>query len=330
MRIRKSWLVAILLLGLAGGAFGVWVLLHPASLFVQPWRAERSQMSDRVLFGPYPVEADFVALEKRGVTTIISLLDPAIPYEKVLLAQERERAARHGMQVRNFPMASILGRSFGADYIKNSRAAAQAALAAEGTAYIHCYLGLHRAKNVQKYLAQFGATADYRGSVAGTRPADTQALDRANFAFMDGRYDAALSELATIRAPGPGALQLAGWAHYRKGEIAQARERFSRALALDAGDLESRTGLAYCALRDGEPDQAAAGFEAVLRARPGDGAAIEGLAHARHRQGRDADAIALFRQALARNPDNAETRAMLDRRQAAPPAAAATAGAATE
>ena len=321
MRLRKSWLVAGLLFALAGGGFGVWVLLHPASLFVQPWRAERSQLSDQVLFGPYPVEADFVALKQRGVTTIISLLDPAIPYEKILLAQERERAARHGMEVRNFPMASILGQSFGADYLKNSRAAAQAALAAEGTAYIHCYLGLHRARNVQKFLAASSATAAYQGAVVAARPADTQALDRANFAFMEGRYDAALAELTTIPSPGPAALQLAGWAHYRKGETTEARAQFERALALDPGDLEARTGMAYCALRDNQADQAATGFEAVLRARPRDAAALEGLAYARHRQGRSGEAVALFQQALARNPGNAETRAMLKRLQDESPAA---------
>jgi Flp pilus assembly protein TadD len=301
-----------------------------ASVFVQPWRATQSMVSDRVIFGPYPVEDDFVALKQRGVSTIISLLDPAIPYEKVLLAQERERAARHGMVVRNFPMASILGQSFGADYMKNSKAAAEAALAAEGTAYIHCYLGLHRAKNVEKYLAQSHATASYEGSVATARPADTQALDRANFAFMDGDYDTALAELATIRQPGAPALQLAGWSHYRKGEIPQARERFSRALALDGDDLESRSGLAYCALREGDPAGAETGFAAILAQRPDDPAAIEGLAHALHRQGRDEEARTWFTRALALNPDNPETRGMLDRLQPSSPAAAPSAGAAAD
>ena len=58
------------------------------------------------------------------------------------------------MTVKNFPMGSILGQKFGEHYSTNSKAAAEAALSADGVAYIHCYLGLHRARNVQRYLAE--------------------------------------------------------------------------------------------------------------------------------------------------------------------------------
>ena len=82
----RRLVLAVLALGVVGFAFGVWVLLHPASIFVQPWRAERAATPvDGVLMGPYPVEEDFVELKRRGVTTIISLLEPNVPYEKVLI-----------------------------------------------------------------------------------------------------------------------------------------------------------------------------------------------------------------------------------------------------
>jgi tetratricopeptide (TPR) repeat protein len=323
MRARKwPWIGGLLALALAGGGFGIWVLLHPASMWVQPWRAERSAVTDGVVFGPYPVEDDFIELKQRGVTTIISLLDPAIPYESVLLGQERERAARHGMQLLNFPMASILGQSFGADYARNSKAAAEAALNARGTAYIHCYLGLHRAVNVEKYLAQFRSTARYPGSVASVRSPDTLALDQANFAFLDADYAGTLAQLATIRTPRPAAMQLAGWANYRLGRIPAAREQFNRALAIDPDDLESQTGLAYCALRDGDLVSSEQRFTEILSKRPEDPAAIEGLAYAKYRQGHADEARALFSRALALNPANDETRGMLNRLQVASPAVA--------
>jgi tetratricopeptide (TPR) repeat protein len=323
MRARKwPWLAGLLALALAGGGFGIWVLLHPASMWVQPWRAERSAVVDGVVFGPYPVEDDFVELKRRGVTTIISLLDPAIPYESVLLGQERERAARYGMQLLNFPMASILGQSFGTDYARNSRAAAQAAINARGIAYIHCYLGLHRAVNVEKYLAQFRSTTRYAGSVTSARSPDTLALDQANVAFVDTDYAGTLAQLATIQTPGPAALQLAGWAHYRLGQIPAARERFSRALAIDPDELESQTGLAYCALRDGDLASSEQRFTEILSKRAEDPAAIEGLAYVKYRQGHADEARALFGRALALNPDNDETRGMLNRLQAASPAVA--------
>jgi tetratricopeptide (TPR) repeat protein len=323
MRARKwPWMAGLLALALAGGGFGIWVLLHPASLWVQPWRAERSAAVGGVVFGPYPVEDDFVELKRRGVTTVISLLDPAIPYESVLLGQERERAARYGMQLLNFPMASILGQSFGADYDRNSRAAAEAALDARGTAYIHCYLGLHRAVNVKKYLAQFRSTTRYAGSVASDRSPDTLALDRANFAFLDADYAGALAQLATIQTPRPASMQLAGWANYRLGRIQAAREQFNRALSVDPGDLESQTGLGYCALREGDLAGSEQRFTEVLSRRPEDPAAIEGLAYVKYRQGDSAQARALFSRALALNPGNDETRGMLNRLQAASPAIA--------
>ena len=319
---RWRWLAALLALALAGGGFGVWVLLHPASLWVQPWRAQESVVANGVVFGPYPVEDDFVSLKQRGVTTIISLLDPTIPYEAVLLGQERERARRHGMTLLNYPMASILGQSFGADYVRNARAAADAATHADGIAYIHCYLGLHRARNVEKYLAQSRVAVRYAGTVAPERPADTQTLDRANFAFLGGDYTGTLAQLALIRAPQPAALELAGWANYRLGRIAAARELFDRALARDPGNLESQAGLAYCDLRDGDLERAGQGFSRILARRPDDTASVEGLAYVKYRQG-DADAArALFTRALALNPRNEETRGMLHRLQTAPPAVA--------
>lgn len=318
---RKVVLCALLLCAL-GGAFGVWVLLHPASIWVQPWRAQQSTMSEQVIFGPYPVEEDFVALKKRGVTTIISLLDSNIPYEKVLLAQERERAARHGMQVQNFPMASILGQSFGADYVRNSEAAAMAAMNADGTAYIHCYLGMHRAVNVRKFLDRFHATSSYAGNRPTTRSADTQLLDRANFAFLEADYETTLREIARMAQPTIASMQLAGWAHYRLDRIDAAREQFGRLLALSPDDTEAMSGMAYCALRSGDLADAEARFSTILARLPEDVAALEGLGHVKYRQGNPAEARTYFQRALARSPGNPETRQMLEKLQSAPVSAA--------
>jgi len=303
------------------GLFGVWVLLHPASIWVQPWRATQSTADDDVIFGPYPVEEDFVALKAKGVTTIISLLDSNIPYEKVLLAQERERAARHGMQVLNFPMASILGQSFGRDYVKNSRAAAQAAHQAEGTAYIHCYLGLHRAKNVQKFLDTFATSATYVGAQS-ERTEDFQAAERALVAFRAGRYQHSLAELDKIPNKGIRAARQEAWTHYRLLRIDAARAGFERVLREDPLDQEAHVGWAYCALFENKLLDAGERFSQVLSRDPDDVGAIEGLAHVRYRQSDPAAAKALFERAAGFNPDNIETRQMLERLEAS--AAAAT------
>ena len=307
------------------GALGVWVLLHPASIFVQPWRAQRSATPvEDVLLGPYPVEADFVELKKRGVTTIISLLEPNVPYEKVLLEQERERAARHGMTVRNFPMGSILGQKFGNDYAKNSRAAADAALAADGIAYIHCYLGLHRARNVQLHLSNHASPALFAGTNA-TPDADLTAERRAKVLFDEAKYAESLAVLATVTHKTPRVLRVEAWNHYRLLRIDAARAAFAQVLALQPGDPDATAGLAYCDLFENRLDAADAGFKPGAQA--GEASSVEGLAHVRYRQGRRTEARELFERAAALNPANVETRQMLDRLQDVPVQGAAAAGA---
>lgn len=296
------------------GALGVWVLLHPASIFVQPWRAERTATSaEDVLLGPYPVEADFITLKQRGVTTIISLLEPNVPYEKVLLEQERERAARYGMTVKNFPMGSILGQKFGNDYAKNSKAAAEAAINADGIAYIHCYLGLHRARNVQSYLAQQVRSNNYAGSTASASAADLDNEHIAQTAFDARDYPRSLEALARISDKGLRAARLEAWNYYRLRRLPEARATFERVLREFPGDLDALNGLAYSSLADGQLDTAELAFTQILSADTNDVSAIEGMGHVRYRQGRRADAKTLFVRAAKLNPNNGETQQMLER-----------------
>lgn len=305
--------LAAFVLGVVGFAFGVWVLLHPASVFVQPWRAEQTPAPVAgILLGPYPVEADFVELKKRGVTTLISLLEPNVPYEKVLLEKERALAARHGMTVKNFPMGSILGQTFGGDYAKNSRAAAEAALAADGGVYIHCYLGLHRAGDVRRYLAEHAQvqTALFEARNVG---ADHHVEDRAARMFREGRFQDVLAALSDVADKSPRLLRLQGWSLYRLRRLDEARAAFAQALALAPDDQDARIGLAYCDLSQGRLPQAEAAFTALRRQHPDDIAVLEGLGIVYYRQARWPEAEGVLADALARNPGNGETRQMRER-----------------
>jgi len=307
------------------GALGVWVLLHPASIFVQPWRAQRTATAaEDVLLGPYPVEADFVALKQRGVTTIISLLEPNVPYEKVLLEQEQERAARYGMTVKNFPMGSILGQKFGNDYAKNSKAAAEAAINADGIAYIHCYLGLHRARNVQSYLAQQVHSSNYAGSTASVSAADLDNEHIAQTAFDARDYRRSLEALARIPNKGLRAARLEAWNYYRLRRLSEARATFDKVLREHPGDLDALNGLAYSSLADSQLDAAELAFIQILSADTDDVSAIEGMGHVRYRQGRRAEAKTLFARAAKLNPNNIETQQMLERLRDAPAEGATT------
>ena len=272
-------------------------------------------VSSRFILGPYPLEEDFVNLERKGVSTIISLLDPDLPYEKILLDQEQVLAMQHGMRVLNFPMASILGQSFGKDYVANSRAAAQAAIESKGIIYIHCYLGLHRASHVQRFLEDYagGSTATQQGSLQPGRSEDVLALDRANIAFMQGHYEQSLRELAEIHAKDYQATLLEAWSNYRLGKIGEARSGFAKVAAERPDLADAAGGLGFCALQSGDLDEAGRQFKLVLSMHPHDAQALAGLGHVKYRQGRLAEARILFERVLTQYPDDIEAREMLEK-----------------
>lgn len=307
--------VGLLVLGILGFLFGVWVLLHPASVFVQPWRAVRAEAPvNGVLFGPYPVEADFADLKKRGVTTIVSLLKPSVPYEKVLLEKEQELAKRYGMTVQNFPMGSILGQKFGDDYVANSKAAAQAALDAKGVAYIHCYLGLHRAKYVQQYLAeQAHVKAEAFEGVNAVSDADHKAERRARELSKAGRYEESQALLATIQKPSPRTIRVQAWNYYRMQKIDQARAAFQQVLSLERNDFSALTGLAYCDLFENRLPEAEKAFTSLAQSQPKDVSVLDGLASTYYRQSRWVEAKEALTKLLAIESNNPDAKHMLER-----------------
>lgn len=318
MRISlgRKWLLLAAAVALLGAAAGVWVLLHPASFVVQPWRAQQSVTAARFMFGPYPVDADMVRLKATGVTTIISLLNPSLPYESVLLDQEKARAQRLGIRVLNFPMGSILGQRFGADYERNSRAAAEAAIASDGTVYIHCYLGLHRARSVRDYLEQHAGQADTRqfhGSIAHNRSPRQLANERAQGLFEQEDYEGALRELGSVQPPDYAAYVLTGWIELRRNDNALARDQFRQATGMPDAKADSWDGLGFALLRLDDLDGAGSAFGQALTLAPQDNDAMQGMAQTLYRQNKPAQARPLLEQLHADDPDNPEVKQLLER-----------------
>ncbi len=296
--------------------FSVWLVLNPAHPIWRHLHAEISDPNAQLIVGPYPSEDDFRRLKANGVTLIVSLLDPSIPYETILLDRERELAAQMGMRFLDFPMASILGVGFGKDYDKNAAAAA-AAVADEinnkhGKVFLHCYLGIHRVKSVEDLLQpQQIASSKYRIR-EGERTPDEALLDQAQASFEHAHYGEALAFLEQIPQRDGAAETLYGWSSLKLGQIQSAKTHFLEAVKLDPGNADARVGIGYAALRENDLQTANEEFSKIPESAR-DGQALVGLAIVQFRQGRLAEAETLLHAALLKDPGNADAQALLAR-----------------
>jgi tetratricopeptide (TPR) repeat protein len=310
-----KWVAAFAVLAMSGGAAAFYVLITPSNPFTKLFRGTMTTApSDaRIVMGPYPLPDDFADLAAQGVETIVSLLDPRLPYERVLIERERTLAAEHGMDVLNYPMASVLGQSLGSDHEARVAQAAEAIATLPGKVFLHCYLGIHRAQSVVDAVAALGVDTERYLVREGERAPSALVLDQAQAHYEQGRNEAAATALAGLASPTPDALLLHGWVLYRMQDVAAARGRFAAALADDAENHGARIGLGYCALRESDLAAAASHFEAAIVARPQDVDALVGIGLVRYRQGRGEEAATHLRVVLGLAPEHAEARTILAR-----------------
>ncbi|MBI3661526.1 MAG: tetratricopeptide repeat protein [Acidobacteria bacterium] len=292
---------------------GMWVLLTPDNALVRFFSAKISDKDSPVIVGPYPAESDFRILKKHGVTLVVSLLDPRLPHERVLLERERKLAEKHGMRWMNYPMISIFGKEVGADYEANAAAAADAIVHEAGKVYLHCYLGLHRVKTVRELLEARGKPTGTYLVRKGERNERALTLDAAQADFDAGRFEDAIVKLKTIQPQDFPVQMLSAWSHYRLGNVDEARALFEGVLRTSPTNNEARNGLGYCALRQNDLAAAEQQFTAVLKDVPRDPTAHSGLAMVYYRQKRLEPAAEHLEAALRSGRKNAEAQELLDR-----------------
>ncbi|MDP9264281.1 MAG: hypothetical protein M3O85_08190 [Acidobacteriota bacterium] len=144
------------LMALAAG-FVFYEFLHGQSLMVAGRAAKVEEVSERLSFGPYPDKNALKLLKEKGYDSVISLLHPAIPFEGVLIEQEKKNGADLGLKVYSFPMLP---------WISDNRAALSGIQKLiqrpYGRYYVHCYLGQHRV-NLVRRMAGYGSSAEEAG-----------------------------------------------------------------------------------------------------------------------------------------------------------------------
>src|SRR5579863_2713508 len=102
---RRTTIVVVCVILAVAAAF--WVLITPDNPLTSYFSAPITVRDARVIVGPYPREADFQLLKRNHVDTVVSLLDPKLPFERVLLDRERSLAEQYGMRLLDFPMGSL-------------------------------------------------------------------------------------------------------------------------------------------------------------------------------------------------------------------------------
>jgi len=287
------------------------VLITPDNPVMRIFRGEISDIAAGVIIGPYPVESDFKKLSGNGVETIVSLLDPALPYEKQLLEKENALAKQYRMRLLNFPMASILGQKMGAYYDNNARAAADAIAATQGKVYLHCYLGIHRVATVKNLLETRQIKVGRYTLREGERNKLDLQLDIAEKNYREGNYQQVRQLLDAMKQPSPAALLLHGWADFRLGNIATARKYFNSATTSMPEANEPLLGLAYCDLRENNLSAAEARFIQVIKDDAANIEALNGMGLVRFRQGRLSEAAGYLKKVLQMNPQHPEANATL-------------------
>lgn len=122
--ISRKIFILLGLVTVVGSAAAWRVLIVPDNHLTSLFRRQVSDVDARIVIGPYPVARDFRLLKQNYVGLVVSLLDPAIPYEATLFERESDPAAAQPQflsALRQAPdNADVLGR-LGLTYCRAGR-----------------------------------------------------------------------------------------------------------------------------------------------------------------------------------------------------------------
>lgn len=311
---KKTLLLCVSVGLLAAGSFGYYLIVTPTNPLVRFFRSPKVALAETtVSYGPYPTADDFVQLKKDRVQVVISLLNPAIPYEAQLFAEEQKNAADYGMELYNFPMSSILGQTFGNDYEKNARAAATLINSLDQRVYIHCYLGVHRVAHVIELARAesdkkvFTLHAHTKWSDQTFEPTFQKALQQ----YKIGDYAGVIALIPEQPDLNTSSKNLLGWSHYQIGHTEIAQRIFSEIIAVDPTNNGAHSGYGYAALRLGSLDDAMLHFNKAVEIDQNDAESLAGLGIGFFRRQQFGDARTYLHKALIINPQNLEATDLL-------------------
>jgi putative PEP-CTERM system TPR-repeat lipoprotein len=178
----------------------------------------------------------------------------------------------------------------------------KAAALAPKVAALHTSLGLSRIK--QGDQAKGLSELELGASLDTTSPKGAMALVQAEMSMK--HYDKALAAAQALVKQQPDNAQAhgtLGGVYEAKGDFANARASFEKAVALDPSFLPASAHLAQLDLNDKKPADAEARFTSVLKKDPKNITAMTALAELAIMQGQQDKATTWFEKASSENPD---------------------------
>jgi tetratricopeptide (TPR) repeat protein len=194
-------------------------------------------------------------------------------------------------------------------------AAADSIEKANGKVYLHCYLGVHRGKDVEKVLIDRGVTTgEY---VMGEKDSNGVIVENAEILYEREDYDNAVktaSEVANSNSDfAIRALHVIGWSQYQQKNYPAAYESFRKILAKRPELVDANNGLAYAAMQMKQYDVAERHFKWVTENQKESSSAHFGLASCYFRQAKKDLARTHAEAAYKLNPKLDEAKAILDK-----------------
>lgn len=148
---RRSLLPATGVVGIVFlSAFGVFYFLLDTNMMIAMGNLrEQTVENERLTFGSYPDLQRLESLEDQEYDGVITLLNPNIPFERVLLQEEKANGEEIGIEVYSFPMLPWISQN------GNSLRGIDDLVAGDDKRYyMHCYLGEHRVDFVQDRITE--------------------------------------------------------------------------------------------------------------------------------------------------------------------------------
>jgi len=153
--VMKSlrWTVTWVLLIVLPSAYAIYNIFQPEQFPIRFFRGEVTQVANTLLLGPYPTEQEIKRLKRLGVTEVISLLDPSMPFEAPLIDKEKQLMEKYHLAFQSVPLYYLPNLNSQenlarveklVEYLRNNAR----------KRYVHCYLGRHRTTLLKKLYLQ--------------------------------------------------------------------------------------------------------------------------------------------------------------------------------